>query len=91
MPTSFNTSRTLLAGLAGVALAFSILGCARKTVEESDHRAYTEAHAPKESLDVAKQPDMMARGTKCSSVPDRCCTSSGFCCTWSGKGSPICH
>jgi nitrous oxide reductase len=31
--------------------------------------------------------------TECweSGSVSRCCTSDGYCCTWSGGGSPICY
>ena len=75
----------------GAALALSALGGARKAPDEIDRRAYTQEHAPKQPIDVAKQPNMMMRETKCTDVPDRCCTSTGYCGMFSGKGPPVCH
>jgi hypothetical protein len=90
MTTLLKISRTSLGVLAGAALAFSLLGCARKPSEPIDRRAYTEEHAPKQPVDVTKQPNMIMRETKCTEVPDRCCTSTGFCCTFRPKLPPIC-
>jgi hypothetical protein len=32
-------------------------------------------------------------GAKCADIgpTTRCCTDTGYCCTWSGDGSPICY
>jgi hypothetical protein len=85
-----QSSRVSCGLLLSAALAASLLGCSRHQSETIDRRAYTESHAPKQSPAIGDQANMMARDIVCSDIPDRCCTSKGFCCTFRPKLPPIC-
>jgi hypothetical protein len=86
-----NPTRLSTGLLLAAALAVSALACNRDQPSQIDRRAYTQEHAPKQPADLANQPNLMKNDTPiCTDIPDRCCTSKGFCCTFRPKLPPIC-
>ncbi|WP_224367518.1 hypothetical protein [Hyalangium versicolor] len=87
---------TALLALSAVACGGPVDDAANDDATLAAHRAYTQEQFNKSQ--AASQDHVALTGDGedqpimgCSVVPDRCCATSGYCCTWPpGGGSPIC-
>lgn len=79
-----------------VILATSAVACggAPGDVETSEEREAYTLEQYRKSMPVQAAAAGVGDETpsmQCSDVPDRCCTDSGFCCTWGNPSGPVCY
>ncbi|WP_044187600.1 hypothetical protein [Hyalangium minutum] len=76
-----------------VILATSAVACGGEAgdVETDATNALTVHERAAYTVEQYRKTTQVEAAMKCSEVPDRCCTDTGFCCTWGHPDGPICH